>query len=113
MKKSVVWALLFIFFVSFKITSFAGVPICGPQGECLYKKHCAGCHRDPDKLKRVEDIVSRMRNPLGAMPQFDKEKISDIDAGEIADFIHFSPVAQSLARTNNAPLSSATKRRTP
>ena len=113
MKKIIVSVLLslLIFFVSFKPTSFAGVPICGPQGEYLFKKHCSGCHRDPAKLKQVEHIASRMRNPPVSMPQFGKEKISDIDAGEIADYIHLSPVVQSVAKTNDAR--NERQRRTP
>jgi mono/diheme cytochrome c family protein len=104
MKKIMVSVLLslLIFFVSYKPASFAGAPICGPQGEYLFKKHCSGCHRDPARLKQVEDIASQMRNPPVSMPQFGKDKISDIDAGEIADYIHLVPVDQLVAKTNSA-----------
>lgn len=118
MKKIIVSVLLslLIFFVSFKPASFAGVAICGPQqGEYLFKKHCSGCHRNPDRLQRVEDITSRMRNPVASMPQFGKDKISDFDAGEIADYIHLGPAVRSVAKVNsalNAP-STTRQRQTP
>ncbi len=79
-------------------SSSAGVALCGPQGEFLFKKHCAGCHRDVTKLRRVKDIPHKLRNPSGAMPTFDKNKISDRDAEEIADYIHRSPDFRALQK---------------
>ncbi len=107
---------LLVFFVSLQPASFAGVAICGPQGEYLFKKHCSSCHRDPARLKHVKDIIAfGMRNPPAPMPQFGKDKISDIEAGEIADYIHLDPVVRPVAKTNdalNAP-STVAQRQTP
>ncbi len=111
MKKTMALVLLFllIFCVSFKPASFAGLAICGPEvGEYLFKKHCSGCHHDPSKLRRVADLASSMRNPPAAMPQFGNDKISDINVQEIADYIHFASVVQSVPKKNDILNSSAT-----
>ncbi len=102
MKKIIELVLLslIIFFVSFS-SSIISVAICGTRGEYLYQKHCSGCHRDAAKLKRVKDITSSMRNPPAAMPQFGIDKVSDIDAEEIANYIHLGPVVRSVAKTND------------
>jgi mono/diheme cytochrome c family protein len=78
----------------------AGVSICGPQGEALYKKHCSACHRDAVMLKRVANIVDIMRKPPSVMPNFDKDKISDRDAAEIADYIHQGSDSRLLSKKN-------------
>ncbi len=66
----------------------------GSGGEFLFKKHCAGCHHNIDKLKRVQDIVSTMRNPPAVMPKFDEEKIPVRGAEAIARYIHYGPEKQ-------------------
>ena len=66
----------FIFFVLNAAPSPAGVAICGPQGEVLYKRHCSACHRDAAKLKAVKNVGEIIRNPPDVMPNFDKNKIS-------------------------------------
>ncbi len=104
MKKFIELVLLslFVFFVSFDPSGIIKEAICSPQGEYLYKKHCSGCHRDPAKLKRVENIASSMRNPPASMPQFGADRVSDIDAEAIANYIHLGPLARSVAKTNDA-----------
>ncbi len=66
------------------------------NGESLFKKHCAGCHHDIDKLKRVQDVVYTMRNPPAVMPKFDEEKISAQGAAAIARYIHNEPEIQPV-----------------
>ncbi len=115
MKKIMVLVLLslLIFFVSFKPASFGDLAISSPQGEYLYKKHCSGCHREPTRLKRVANLTYSMRNPPAAMPQFDKNKISDIDAQAIADYIHFDAAVHAVSKTSdvlNAPSTVAQRR---
>ncbi len=77
-----------IFFILNTAASPAGVTICGPQGEVLYKRHCSACHRDAAKLNAVKNIVEIIRYPPAVMPNFGKDKISDRGAEEIADYIY-------------------------
>lgn len=82
-------------------------------GESLFKKNCSPCHpdggnilnpkktlhkkdREANGIKTAGDIVNKMRNPgpvpthpqeWAGMKMFDKDKISDEDALEIADYI--------------------------
>ncbi|MEW6003601.1 MAG: c-type cytochrome [Nitrospirota bacterium] len=73
-------------------------------GEKLFYKHCIMCHPDgeniinPQKtlhvkdlrangISKKEDIVYIIRNPGPGMPKYDKEKISDELAEEIAEYI--------------------------
>jgi mono/diheme cytochrome c family protein len=72
--------------------------ICGPQGEWLYRKHCVGCHGDPAKLGSANNIVNTMRSPLAVMPKFDKDKISDRGAEEIAAYIQQCALRRELAK---------------
>jgi len=57
------------------------------NGAALFNKHCSGCHRDASKLKKDVNLVESMRNPMPPMPIFDRDKINDLDAQAIADFI--------------------------
>lgn len=68
--------------------SSAGVAICGPSGEILFKRHCSACHHDAAKLKTVKNITDIIRNPPDVMPAFEKNKISDLGVQEIADYIY-------------------------
>jgi len=77
-----------VFFALNAAPSPAGVAICGPQGEVLYKRHCSACHRDAAELKAVNNVGEIIRNPPGVMPNFDKDKISDRGVKEIADYIY-------------------------
>ena len=77
-----------IFFILNTAASPAGVAICGPRGEVLYKRHCSACHRDAAKLKSLKNIIEIIRNPPDVMPGFDKDKISDRGVKEIADYIY-------------------------
>jgi mono/diheme cytochrome c family protein len=77
-----------ILFVLNTAASPAGVSICGPRGEVLYKRHCSACHLDAAKLKAVKNIVEIIRYPPAVMPDFDKDKISDRGVQEIADYIY-------------------------
>ncbi len=89
-KKIVSLALpaVLLFFALNIAASPSGVSICGPQGEVLFKRHCSACHRDIAKLKAVKNIPGVLRNPPAVMPKFDKDKISDRAAEEIADYIY-------------------------
>jgi mono/diheme cytochrome c family protein len=68
--------------------SSAGVAICGPSGELLFKKHCSACHHDAVKLKSVKNITDIIRNPPDVMPRFDKNKVSDSGVKEIVEYIY-------------------------
>ena len=74
------------------------------KGEQLFKERCAACHPnggniiDPEDtlqkktlashgIKTADDIVSYLRSPGTGMPTFDKEKLPDDRAREIADYI--------------------------
>jgi cytochrome c6 len=74
------------------------------SGEALFKQYCSSCHpnggnvSDPDRplygsaLRRnhittPEDIVRIMRNPLSRMIRFDRETLSDKEAGAIAEYV--------------------------
>lgn len=90
MKKTISPLLLaaHLFFVSGPAAHAAGAAICGPEGELLYMKHCSGCHHDAAKLRSAKKIAETIRNPPAVMPKFDKDKISDRGAQEIADYIY-------------------------
>jgi mono/diheme cytochrome c family protein len=111
MKKIIAFLLLcaVTFFAAYVPLCLAGVTICGPQqGELLFKKHCSACHHDSIKLKQVKDVIQRMRTPLASMPSFEKNKISDRDAQEIADYIYQEPVAWPVPKRNDIRNSSPT-----
>jgi mono/diheme cytochrome c family protein len=76
-----------IVFFSFAVNAMAGLDAKNIDAAALYNKHCQGCHHDASKLRTDADIVESMRDPLPAMPRFDRDKINDRDALAIADFI--------------------------
>jgi mono/diheme cytochrome c family protein len=89
--KKIVFLLTLIALISFVSNNracMAGVAISGGNGDVLFKKHCSACHRDAAKLKSTKNLVGKMRNPSAMMPKFDKDKISDREAEEIAGYIH-------------------------
>jgi len=83
------------------------------EGESLFKEHCSVCHPDggnvinplktlhkkdlnANNIKTAEDVVKKMRNPgpvpthpqeWGGMKIFDRKKISDEKAIQIAEYI--------------------------
>ncbi|HTZ18743.1 MAG TPA: c-type cytochrome [Dissulfurispiraceae bacterium] len=74
------------------------------SGKAEFQEHCSVCHPDggnivnPAKtlhkkdldangVKKVSDIVAKMRNPGPGMTQFDKKTISDKEAKAIAEYI--------------------------
>lgn len=74
------------------------------DGQALFQQHCAVCHPgggniinplkalDGDTLaangiETVGDIVDNMRQPGPGMTRFDKEMLSDREAGRIAEYI--------------------------
>ncbi len=83
------------------------------EGESLFKEHCSVCHPgggniinplktihktdlEANNIKTAEDIVNKMRNPgpvpthpqeWAGMKIFDRKKISDEKALEIAEYI--------------------------
>jgi cytochrome c6 len=76
----------------------------GQSGQELFMIHCSGCHPNggnvvyPQKtLDRMTlaangittpaGIVAKMRHPDAGMKQFDREAISDDDAGKVAKYI--------------------------
>lgn len=73
-------------------------------GEELFSKFCSACHPNggnvfkqnktlskadmqANNVKTAADIINLMRNPGPFMTKFDKETISDKDAGLIAEFV--------------------------
>jgi len=75
-----------------------------PEGEELFMKNCAVCHRgggniiNPEKtlhkedldefgIRTPEDIIKLMRNPGTGMSTFDTHTIPDSDAKKIAEYI--------------------------
>jgi mono/diheme cytochrome c family protein len=81
-------ALLFLVVSTAASPAGAGVAICGPRGELLYKRHCSACHRDAAKLKAVKNIGEIIRDPPAVMPGFGKDKLSDRGVEEIANYIY-------------------------
>lgn len=74
------------------------------DGQALFQQHCAVCHPgggniiNPLKtldgetlaangIETVGDIVDNMRQPGAGMTRFDKDLLSDRDAGHIAEYI--------------------------
>jgi len=76
----------------------------GNDGQALFQQHCAVCHPgggniiNPLKaldgetlaangIETVGDIVDNIRQPGPGMTRFDKDQLSDRDAGRIAEYI--------------------------
>jgi len=94
-----------IILISFMMLSLGGA-VCAEEntGEALFKKNCSLCHPNggniirPEKsllkkhldeygVKTADDIVNLMRNPGPGMQTFGKDRISDADAKEIAEYV--------------------------
>ncbi|MBI5101130.1 MAG: cytochrome c [Nitrospirae bacterium] len=58
------------------------------EGKTLYKRYCAACHPNPNRLRDVKNIIERIRNPISSMPGFSTEKLSNPDAAKIQIYIH-------------------------
>jgi mono/diheme cytochrome c family protein len=89
--KKIILLLSLTAFIVIALTSAAspaGVAICDPSGEILFKRHCSACHHDAVKLKNVKNITDIIRKPPDVMPAFDKNKLSDRSMNEIADYIY-------------------------
>jgi len=101
-RKSLLVSVLFVLALAFVMT--AGIASSEEEGKALFETHCALCHAggenviNPQKTLHAEslkkhgittasDIVKIMRNPKPGMIKFDKQKISDHDAEEIAEYI--------------------------
>jgi cytochrome c6 len=98
-----------IFFLSVVFSVLYGIALAGDQsagqtGEQLFNQHCAACHPkggniiNPDRtlyknsmashdINTSGDIISYMRNPGLGMPAFDKQRLSDKLARQIAEYI--------------------------
>lgn len=104
MKKAVLLFLVCIILCCFTALTVAGEEPEEKKGEQLFNKHCAACHPNGGNIinsdytlhkdsmashgiKTPDDIVSYMRSPGTGMPAFDKEKLSDELAKEIANYI--------------------------
>lgn len=103
--KKVNLILFVLFALCFCISSTpAEAAAKGPSGEELFKTHCAVCHpdggnivnpqftlhkedRDEHGIKRIADVIKKMRNPGPGMTKFDKATIPDKDARKIAEYI--------------------------
>jgi cytochrome c6 len=76
----------------------------GQSGQEIFLIHCSGCHPNggnviyPQKtldrmtlaangITTTAGIVAKMRHPDAGMKQFDRETISDADAGMVAEYI--------------------------
>jgi cytochrome c6 len=74
------------------------------MGKNLFNQYCIMCHPDGSNIfnakkslhrndlnshniKKPEDIINIMRNPGPGMPSFDKDKIPDDFAKQIAEYI--------------------------
>jgi cytochrome c6 len=103
--------LVLLLFFGFEVVLFA--EDSGRTGEELFRQNCLPCHpdggnifnkqktlfrkdREKSGIKTAEDIVEKMRNPgafdfhpdkWSGMKIFDRQKLSDADAKEIADYI--------------------------
>ena len=93
MKKCMLFLTLIILFsfVSNNTTVIAESKDVNDAGEALFKKHCSMCHPHAAKLKSINDIVGKIRNPSPYMPRVSEHKISDSDAKRIADYILKAP----------------------
>ncbi len=100
---------LFILFLAICIMGAAAVVFAEKasdtsKGEQLFNANCKVCHpdggniinpkktlhkadREANGVKKVEDILKRMRNPGPGMTKFDKKTISDKDARAIASYV--------------------------
>jgi hypothetical protein len=84
--KSILMLATIIFF-SFSVEAMADWEAKNIDAAALFNKHCSACHHEAGKMRADANIVENMRNPLPAMPRFDRDKINDRDALAIADFI--------------------------
>lgn len=106
-------SFLVVSFVLFLISLEGSSASAETEGEFLFKEHCSVCHPDggnvvnplktlhkkdldANNIKTAEDIVKKMRNPgpvpthpqeWSGMKIFDRKKISDEQALQIAEFI--------------------------
>ena len=104
MKKAVVLFIVFAFSCFVAALTLAGEESGMKKGEQLFSEHCAACHPnggniiDPEDtlqkktltshgIKTADDIVGYLREPGTGMPAFDKEKLPDEQAREIAEYI--------------------------
>jgi cytochrome c6 len=104
MKTSKLLLAVMCVLIVFAARSMAADHEQGKSGEELFKENCAVCHpdggniinpkktlhkkdREANNVKSAADIMGKMRNPGEGMTQFDKNTISDKDAGKIAKYI--------------------------
>ena len=106
-------SFLVISFALFFISFAGSMAAAETAGESLFKEHCSACHPDggnvvnplktlhkkdleANNIKTAEDIVTKMRNPgpvpthpqeWAGMKIFDRKKMSDENALQIAEYI--------------------------
>ncbi len=105
--------LFMVLFLLLGFTAALFAEDAGQTGETLFRKNCSACHpdggnifnkqktlskkdREMNKIYTADDIVKKMRNPgafdfhpnkWSGMKVFDEQKLSDTDAGKIAQYI--------------------------
>ena len=104
MKKAVLLVITCAVACCFAALTFAGEESGMKTGEQFFNEHCAACHPNGGNIinpehtlhknsmashgiKTADDIVSYLRSPGTGMPSFDKEKLPDERAREVADYI--------------------------
>jgi len=68
-----------------------------PDGAALYQKHCVSCHPDGSRLRLDSPLLNSLRTPPSGMPSFGQEKLSDLDARAIGEYLR--PGAPAAPKT--------------
>ena len=104
MKRVPIIAMFAIAAGSISVMFAGGIDAAQPNGEALFKQHCAVCHvdggnlitpqktlhkkdREKNNIKTAQDIIKNMRKPGPGMTQFSEKTISEKDAKAIAEYI--------------------------
>ena len=98
-------------------TPVAYTPKAGdPEGKILFnQKRCVACHgsdpsgfikarfTDKGRTVTVEAILKQLRTPFQKMPMFNATQVSDVQAGQVADYLKSLVKAAPAAATGAAP----------
>jgi len=86
-----------------------------PEGKLLFnQKRCVACHGDGAGLVKsrftdngrtvaVEAVLKQLRTPAQRMPMFNTTQVSDVQAGQVADYLKSLDKAAPAAGTGAAP----------
>jgi mono/diheme cytochrome c family protein len=94
----------------------AGLPADAPEGQKLIvEKRCVACHGingpinrfiDRGETPTAERVIAQLRTPFKAMPSFNETKVSDAEAGLIADFLASQMPPEALPQSGGLPTNS-------